>query len=854
MKKILLIVLYLGLNLNIFAQKVIKNPICENFSSGITVKKVILEDTITNIIINYKSRPHTKYSIGKSSFIQVDDSSEKLIITSANGLKPGKNYRLDETGQATFIYSFPSISKDAKIIHFRENEKESKNKNFWHIDNIYIQPGLYLKYLPDEFAGDWRTSDNKHKWTISFTKDLIVYNGNPYKITKNNYQIKQKGKKYRLAIGGNNLYLQMDNNNLMIGKRKKSMTKCVKIDFLKKLKGVSSFSVPEMEIKQDTAYYRGFIKNYDSKSGKTVRIMVDNILTGSQDSYIINIDSTGWFETKIPMYYPHEVNLSIPTFGYCVFLVPGDTLTQMIKNREIISLGKYGEFSDEYEKIYSIANSFKFPEVMKITGEMSPDEYKTYCDKCYDKDLGKWEAICKEKGLNNEIAKTFRRIIKRIYIFNSCAYSMIKRTYAYQQKNEGKEYKYQKINPSYYINILKDVPIESEEILYHEGIGSIINFIKYEDWFIADKSIYNKISAFKELLKNGFKISKEEWDILEKYDTLKDSEILKQFSANTDSILACFFPIIKKYDKNWRKHYAQKDNEYNNIGYYTGLKNYILDQKNKQFSEKGFKLLDKIITYETSEYIKTNNEFILSDKADDKVVNKYNSEIEQKLNTKNAKYSKGKIIEYFGKRGELLSEIIVSQILCPDIKTPEPLSPEQIKFVDKNISNKFIHNYIIQSNEKVLQYIADNKKETVYTKTNSSETKGDKLFAKLIKPFKGKVIYVDFWGTYCGSCISGIKKIAPLKEELIKRDDIIFMYITDTSSPEKLYNSMISNIKGKHYRISTDQSNYLIDKFKIVYVPHYILVNKIGEVVINNLNIDPNQSNLKSILLKYAKE
>jgi len=207
-----------------------------------------------------------------------------------------------------------------------------------------------------------------------------------------------------------------------------------------------------------------------------------------------------------------------------------------------------------------------------------------------------------------------------------------------------------------------------------------------------------------------------------------------------------------------------------------------------------------------------------------------------------------------GERGQLLSDVMISRDLCPTIEKPEPLSLLLLKYVDENVKTKFIKDYIHESNQKIIEHISANKKNTNYKKHEVPETEGEKVFAKIIKPYKGKVIYVDFWATWCGACVSGIKRIAPLKEELIKRGDIVFLYITNVTSPEKLYNNMIPDIKGEHYRISKDQWNYLSNKFNITGIPHYVLVNKKGEVVINGRSIAPYQGNLKSVLLKYAEK
>ena len=115
--------------------------------------------------------------------------------------------------------------------------------------------------------------------------------------------------------------------------------------------------------------------------------------------------------------------------------------------------------------------------------------------------------------------------------------------------------------------------------------------------------------------------------------------------------------------------------------------------------------------------------------------------------------------------------------------------------------------------------------------------------------YGGKVIYVDFWATWCGPCRAGIKEIGPLKDEL-KGENIIFVYITNETSPEETYKNMIPSIKGEHYRLKQDEFNYLAAKFQITGIPHYVLVDKEGKVVNSSLGFNTNEA-LKEIFKKY---
>lgn len=122
----------------------------------------------------------------------------------------------------------------------------------------------------------------------------------------------------------------------------------------------------------------------------------------------------------------------------------------------------------------------------------------------------------------------------------------------------------------------------------------------------------------------------------------------------------------------------------------------------------------------------------------------------------------------------------------------------------------------------------------------------------MMAKFKGKVAYVDFWASWCGPCRSGIERVKSLKEEL-KDEEVVFVYITNQSTPEKTWENMIPDIKGEHFRVSTDEWNFLSEKFNISGIPHYVLVDKTGHVVEPKMGYHANEA-LKNKLLEHINK
>lgn len=844
MKTNLLVGLILSLSLSVFSQKVVEYPVIgKNTINGLVIEKVTLTDKATEIDMYYANSPQSKINIPSKTYIIAKDSEEKLYATAASPFQLSKWIDLDESGEIIFKVTFPPLPEGTTSFNYIEGH----NNSTWKVYDISLEGGNLLSYLPNIYAGNWTTGAN-NKWEISFAENLIVYKGQPYK----NFKTEETPNGYTLTLDNKKIYLETKERKLWIGEDISTMVECTKIIRRTPNKGLAKYPMPELKLKQDTAFYSGYIANYSPEQDKTGTVYVSNILSHEQDQYLIKIDTTGWFEVNIPMYYAQSVYFKMPNCRYSTFLVPGESITQLIKNRTTYSIGKYGPFTDEHRLIALCSRSYDYKKISTDIGTMSIADYKAYCDTVYIKDLEDWAKCCNQLEYNDEIREFGKRDIKMVYVCNLWNYNMRQRSFTSKQSKLGKKHEYTKPDSTYYA-MVNELPIDDEAMLSYAQHSSIVNRLEYTDWLT---NYITTIDGLTEVLKeNDISPTKEEKATIKKVTDHQSDDILKRYIKQSAQYKDDRYALYKKYNRAFKDYDVMRKKEQPKQGYYTALKQYINKDTAITLLPDEVKLLDNYIALETEEYVTFNNEYEYNVQAEyTKLYTKYSSVIGQYHKQQRAKYKAEKFLDYAGERGQLLSDIMLSRQICPNRKKPEPLSLSMIKFIDKTVKTPFIKAYIFQMHEEVLQHIEDSKTKTGYTKHEAPKTEGEKFFQALIKPFEGKVIYIDFWATWCGPCRSGMQRIIPLKEELKDRDDVVFMYITNPSSPEGLYNTMITDIKGEHYRVSQDEWNYLSNQFKITGIPHYILVNKKGEVVSNNVDIRAGHGNLKEKIVKYANE
>lgn len=183
--------------------------------------------------------------------------------------------------------------------------------------------------------------------------------------------------------------------------------------------------------------------------------------------------------------------------------------------------------------------------------------------------------------------------------------------------------------------------------------------------------------------------------------------------------------------------------------------------------------------------------------------------------------------EVVGTDQGILFDLIRAKALASGIAEFSPLNEGQLK--QAMHLKPALRDALLSMNDKLKLTLEENKKKSGYVvdRVKIADIPSEELFNAIVTPYRGKVVFVDFWATWCGPCKMALKEAEPTKEELAGKD-IVFLYLACENSPLNVWEQMIKDIKGEHYRVTDAQWEYWTKKFGIAGVPSYMIVGKDG--------------------------
>jgi thiol-disulfide isomerase/thioredoxin len=135
---------------------------------------------------------------------------------------------------------------------------------------------------------------------------------------------------------------------------------------------------------------------------------------------------------------------------------------------------------------------------------------------------------------------------------------------------------------------------------------------------------------------------------------------------------------------------------------------------------------------------------------------------------------------------------------------------------------------LIAENDKMVALIAANTENKECVAHEPPKVSQEKMFDAILANYKGKVVVVDFWATWCGPCMSAMKTIKPLKDEM-KGKDVVWLYLTGETSPLNTWMRTYPTISGEHYRVSDAQWQYWYKTYGIKGIPTYMVYDRQGK-------------------------
>ena len=123
----------------------------------------------------------------------------------------------------------------------------------------------------------------------------------------------------------------------------------------------------------------------------------------------------------------------------------------------------------------------------------------------------------------------------------------------------------------------------------------------------------------------------------------------------------------------------------------------------------------------------------------------------------------------------------------------------------------------------------------------------------VLNKYKGSILYIDFWASWCAPCREAFKYSRKLKSEF-KDKNVVFIYLAkDDIKSNWLKACKDEKIDANSYSIINSKTSSYLSKLKVNTIPRYIIYDPKGNLINSNAP-SPNTEEIRMIFNKLRKD
>lgn len=779
MKKLLSTILLGLVSMTVLAQgEKTWNNVVFGYASApiINVQKVTFASDRTEVFLQFKIPEHQLEKVAGQELplpekVTLKANGQEYVTKDATVISLGKSFKMPANGQLDFSFIFEPLPARTKLIDMVD------------IGGLQIQNIRDLDSQPEDLADTYWRNEATGDWLIGFAPSHVVYQNKVWDIASQT----EKKDVYTLTLA--------DGPTIKVGKMKKGL-RTITIGQEKPVvcSPITSIALPDYPTKDlrtgfvdngysatDSVTIAGWLKDMPERvqqKGREFEVSFVDLIMDDQHRLYTTMDSLGRFFLRIPLINSSQAYLDLGRSSLSTVLEPGKTYFYLndFKTGQQLFMGDDARVQNE---LIAYPDKWNY---QRIENAVSAMQFKAQMDSI----CGALRAELDEHiAQRPNLSQRYIDFVNGYYLMGQ-GESMMQARFDLGRKMP-QEYTdfvttelWQKVPKPY--TLQRPLPTFMRDYLDHMAQADYAVPAGRYTMYVSD-GLYSSVLR-KNRAEGKVAITDEELALLDRYAKDFKAFLTNQFKARADAG-ATSIDDIMEIDSVASTQFNQQD---------------FVEQRNALLKRED---IAKVLEDEAPFF-----------------------EI----------YKMQKVLDETGV-DQALKDIALARHFYKQIdQTRKPLAPAVQAFFEEHVHLPAALKAVKTINDKYLALESADFANAASLRPSSDVegmSDGEKILRKIIEPYKGRIIYVDIWGTWCGPCKRNLKESWKVKEAL-KDYDIVYLYLANRSSDESWRNVIKEyNLTGEncvHYNLPEDQQTAVEHYVGVNGYPTYKLIDKEGNI------------------------